>query len=192
MIVRVCRAKSCPGRRTPRGEEGGGVSSLPKASQLFLSRQLGVRPPGPENFAPLYLSQGHPPTAPLRISVTALGGCLPAFSRETLGAHSLLPGVSRVVLGGMPRTPRAGRRGGRRLRLAGGVMRLWGLWQHRGQVTTGPVPTDVSRQLHGCLAWAIGECGTPGEGWAEWGTGQMAGGFLTQSESRAPQGRARD
>ena len=55
----------------------------------------------------------------------------------------------------------------------------------------GAVPRDITTQPHLCLTWAIGECSMQGEGWAGWGTGQMARGFLTQSESRAPQGRAR-
>lgn len=55
----------------------------------------------------------------------------------------------------------------------------------------GAVPRDITTQPHLCLTWAIGECSMQGEGWAGWGTGQMAGGFLTQSESRAPRGRAR-
>lgn len=50
-------------------------------------------------------------------------------------------------------------------------------------VTMGAVPRDITRQPHCCLTWAIGECSMQGEGWAGWGTGQMARGFLTQSES---------
>ena len=55
----------------------------------------------------------------------------------------------------------------------------------------GAVPRDIARQPHCCLTWAIGECSMQGEGWAGWGPGQRARGFLTQSESRAPQGSAR-
>ena len=47
----------------------------------------------------------------------------------------------------------------------------------------GAVPRDIIGQPHCCLAWAIGECSMQGKGWAGWGTGQMARGFLSQSES---------
>ena len=61
----------------------------------------------------------------------------------------------------------------------------------QGRVTMGAVPRAITRPPHCCLAWAIGECSRQGEGWACMGTGQMVGGFLSQSESRAPQGKAR-
>ena len=55
----------------------------------------------------------------------------------------------------------------------------------------GAVFRDITRQPHCSLTWALGECSMQGEGWAGWGTRQMPRAFLSQSERRAPQGRAR-